>query len=572
MKLPSLVAFALPGVLAATGGRCPPTGAVLPPPHIPSSFNTPGLRPKLDSLRNNTALGWNLTTTSFSVTLTSENETFFEYHHTAPVRSQRGGVSKVDGDTVYRIMSVTKVFNVLALLLTAPRNLDDPISKYVPELDGVEEYEDITLRMLAGQLSGVPRNGRAFDLYDTYGDALIKAGFPTPDPKDVPTCDTVTSGTCNRTEFFDNLLKDDLDWLPGDKVAYSNQAYTLLGFALQNMTGKSFTELINDKIAMPLNLSSTGIDAPDLSRGIIPVGQGQVFYGFDLGNFNATAGIYSTPNDLTSFVRSILTSKLLTPAQTRQWLKPGAFAGGYTTAVGAPWEIYRLTNLTPDKRVIDVYTKSGDLPGYSVYMLMLPDYSVGATVMVAGADAYAPSELLLDVVTKALVPAVDSLAREQARAVYTGRYTGASGTGNHTNNINGTNSTNSTASSLDLIIDNGPGLKIKRWINNGKSILQALAANQGVPVQSLDARLYPVGEKNRWRLSFETIGTGKEDLSAPSKTCHNWFQVDALRWASLPVDEFQFNVENGIVKGVRNLGLRANLSRQNVKGRRLAPL
>lgn len=150
--LPALPALAI-------AARCAPTGPVLPKPHLPESFEPAGLQAGITTLLNSTFPTWNVSTTSFSLELTSLNSTFFSYHHTAADKSDRG-VEEVDSDSVYRIASITKVFNVLALLLNAPRALDTPITEYVSELEGSEEFAEITLRMLAGQVSGLRREGK----------------------------------------------------------------------------------------------------------------------------------------------------------------------------------------------------------------------------------------------------------------------------------------------------------------------------------------------------------------------------------------------------------------------------
>ncbi|KND87401.1 hypothetical protein TOPH_07951 [Tolypocladium ophioglossoides CBS 100239] len=221
---------------------------------------------------------WNVSTTSFSVELTSVNHTFFEYHHTAAVKNAKWA-NKVDSDTVYRIMSVTKSFNV------------DP---------AVECAEE------AGHAGW----------YTTYGDAPQEAGFATPDPRDIPTCDGIGTGACSRTEMFEILKRNKLTLLPGNKAAYY-QAFMLLGWAIEDMTGKSFAQLLPDTITKPLKLSATEFNVPDLSRGIIPVGIGASF--FD--------------------------------------------PGPYAVHVGAPWEIFRISRLMLESLPIGGYTKSGSMPG-----------------------------------------------------------------------------------------------------------------------------------------------------------------------------------------------------------------
>ena len=77
---------------------------------------------------------------SFSVAVTSETETLWDYFHTARKRNEsRPGVDHVDGDSLYRIASITKTFTVLGLLYqhqSGRLELDSPISKFIPELSG----------------------------------------------------------------------------------------------------------------------------------------------------------------------------------------------------------------------------------------------------------------------------------------------------------------------------------------------------------------------------------------------------------------------------------------------------
>jgi CubicO group peptidase (beta-lactamase class C family) len=81
------------------------------------------------------------------------------------------------------------------------------------------------------------------------------------------------------------LLNDHPVWRPGDKASYSNYGYTLLGYALEVITGKPFDEILHKRITQPLGLNSTSFDLPPLSRGIIP--QGMQSYDLDLGNYKA---------------------------------------------------------------------------------------------------------------------------------------------------------------------------------------------------------------------------------------------------------------------------------------------
>lgn len=106
-------------------------------------------------------------TTSFSVEVTSQQDTLFGFHHTAKLRSDYfdGGADPVDNATRYRIASMTKPFVVLGILQLQKAghlSLDDPVLKYLPDLvdgqTGSLPWHDITLRALMSQQSGVPRD------------------------------------------------------------------------------------------------------------------------------------------------------------------------------------------------------------------------------------------------------------------------------------------------------------------------------------------------------------------------------------------------------------------------------
>jgi len=69
-------------------------------------------------------------------------------------------VKEVNGDTIYRIASVSKLFTVFSLLVQEGLNLDDFVWQHVPELTDIDNFREITLRMLASHLSGIARDGR----------------------------------------------------------------------------------------------------------------------------------------------------------------------------------------------------------------------------------------------------------------------------------------------------------------------------------------------------------------------------------------------------------------------------
>jgi CubicO group peptidase (beta-lactamase class C family) len=103
---------------------------------------------------------------SFSVEVTSSKESIWSKHHTARERNtSRPDIPEVNGDAVYRVASVSKVVTVLGVLYqheSGKLSLDEPVDRYIEELreeqEGGVPWKDITLRSIASQLSGIPRD------------------------------------------------------------------------------------------------------------------------------------------------------------------------------------------------------------------------------------------------------------------------------------------------------------------------------------------------------------------------------------------------------------------------------
>ncbi|KAF7595236.1 hypothetical protein BBP40_006736 [Aspergillus hancockii] len=90
-----------------------------------------------------------------------------------------------------------------------------------------------------------------------------------------------------------------------------------------------------------------------------------------------TGGLYSSPNYMTTVAWAILNSTLLRPSLTRRC-----------------------------NRLIDIYTKSGDLGMYSTMIALSPDHGIGYTILAAGESTTATVALIADLTAKFIIPAV----------------------------------------------------------------------------------------------------------------------------------------------------------------------
>lgn len=130
--------------------------------------------------------------------------------------------------------------------------------------------------------------------------------------------------------------------------------------------------------------SSSYFNPGNLDDAVIPLGP---LSGFQVvtGIQTPVGGYFSTQTDLSRLGQSLLSSSILKPAQTRQWMKPVAFTEATTSAMGLMWEIFRVPDLLNDHD-FDLYTKTGDLFSYSSHLLLSQDYNVGFIILTAGND------------------------------------------------------------------------------------------------------------------------------------------------------------------------------------------
>lgn len=273
----------------------------------------------------------NLNTSSYSIEITSSQSTLWSMFHTAKDKNlTRPGAERVDETSRYRIASITKVFTVLGLLQQhAAENLslEDTVDKYVPQLcsshhkstasTGSVQWDKISLRSLASQFSGLPRDW-------VQGDLLA-------DPNSVDTtrkCDSVDHHIpCTAQELLDKLTRRSALFAPNTKSTYSNLAFELLGLVLANITGTTYEEYITTSILNPLGMSQTSFSKPPGRVSVLPNGTAW-YFDVDKGVENPTGRLYSSSKDMSTFLRYILGNYKDIADAKLNWLLPVSFTAG----------------------------------------------------------------------------------------------------------------------------------------------------------------------------------------------------------------------------------------------------
>jgi D-alanyl-D-alanine carboxypeptidase len=161
-------------------------------------------------------------------------------------------------DQLLRIGSVTKQFAAATLLRQIDEGkakLDDPLSKFLPDYPN---GANVTLLQLLNHTSGVK----------SYTSIAGYMGNPV--RRDLSTAELIK-------EFKDLPV----DFAPGEKWAYNNSGYVLLGAVVEAISGKSWHQVLDEALLKPAQITSVHFEAGDqlfkgMAHGYTLNGQGQV--------------------------------------------------------------------------------------------------------------------------------------------------------------------------------------------------------------------------------------------------------------------------------------------------------
>ncbi|AGR57518.1 TPA: D-alanyl-D-alanine-carboxypeptidase/endopeptidase AmpH [Salmonella bongori] len=273
-------------------------------------------------------------------------------------------------DSVIRIASLTKLMTsemLVKLLDQGTVKLNDPLSKYAPPGAHVPTYKGtpITLVNLATHTSALPR--------EQPGGAPHRPVFVWP----------------TREQRWSWISTATLKVAPGSQAAYSNLAFDLLADALSTASGRPYTQLFEENITRPLGMKDTTFTpSPDQCKRLMVAEKGASPCNNTLAAIGS-GGVYSTPGDMMRWMQQYLSSdfyhrsrqadRMQTLIYQRAQLKKmvGMDVPGKADALGLGW-VY----MAPKDGRPGIIQKTGGGGGFITYMAMIPQYNIGAFVVV----------------------------------------------------------------------------------------------------------------------------------------------------------------------------------------------
>lgn len=232
-------------------------------------------------------------------------------------------------DTKFRLGSITKQFTAMAIMQLVEKGklkLDVPISTYLPDYPK-KNGDIITIHHLLTHSSGIP------DL----------PSFPNFDKNN-------SRNAYSPAELVKLFADSTLQFKPGEKFAYSNSGYMLLGYIIEKVTGKSYEQVLQENIFTPLKMNNTGY--------------------IDMSVPYAAGALYSTVEDLYLWDQALYTHKLLQKENmdllfTKHISSGGNYHYGYGWGLGA-------LNLGNTSESIETVGHSGAINGFITQLTRIP--------------------------------------------------------------------------------------------------------------------------------------------------------------------------------------------------------
>lgn len=268
-------------------------------------------------------------------------------------------------DTKYAIGSITKTFTAAMMMQLVEQgkiNLDTKLADFYPDLPNAQ---DITIQQMLNHTSGL-HNFTNDSIYYTYMEQEK-----------------------TKEELLAIFKAQEADFAPSKGYEYSNTAYVLLGYMIEDMTKKTYADALQKLVLNKLELTNTYFNrSTDKTQqeadSYIPTGK--TWTPASKTNMfipHAAGAIFSTPSDLTQFIEGLFSGKLVQDSTLTQMLEMGE-------------ENYGLGILSAPFGSKTFYGHTGGIDGYLSNLFYSPDDSIAIAITANGVN-YALNDILIGI-------------------------------------------------------------------------------------------------------------------------------------------------------------------------------
>ncbi|HLW31339.1 MAG TPA: serine hydrolase [Aequorivita sp.] len=257
-------------------------------------------------------------------------------------------------DTKHRLGSITKQFTamlVMQLVAEGKLDLQATVSKYLPDYSKVNG-DKITIHQLLTHTSGTPN----YTSFPKFFKEMSRNPY-TP------------------TEMVQMFADSTLTFTPGERFSYSNSGYILLGAIIEKVSGKTYEQVLQEKIFTPLKMNNSGYDHhSDIlkkrasgyeMKGNTPENAPYI----DMSTPYAAGALYSTVEDLYLWDQALYTEKLLPKKYMDMMYEKYVPAFGQFYGYG--WSIGKIA-VGNTKDSTEVIGHGGGINGFNTIITRLP--------------------------------------------------------------------------------------------------------------------------------------------------------------------------------------------------------
>ncbi len=289
----------------------------------------------------------------------------------------------------YKIASISKQFTAAAILLLAEDgklSLDDPVSKYLPDLT---RARDVKVRQLLSHTSG----------YRDYW------------PQDFMFVDMQAPATPGH--ILDKWAKQPLDFEPGARWQYSNTGYVAAGQIVEKVSGQPLMAFLKarifDRLDMHVVDQDTGLTSADpLGYQRFAIGPVRIESQPAPGWLYAAGGLAMTASDLARWDISVIDQSVMKPASYAEQQRAVLLTNGTSSNYGLGVDVETVKG---HRRISHGGEAAGYLSGNRIY----PDEKA-AIVVLDNADFGNAQTAIADAIEKVLF--ADTGDTSRALAVY----------------------------------------------------------------------------------------------------------------------------------------------------------
>lgn len=277
---------------------------------------------------------------------------------------------------VFQIGSMAKQFTAVAILMLEERGkllVTDPVSKYVPGYPGGDR---ITIHHLLTHTSGI----KDFTAMKSLSSIAQKEMSP---------------------EAMVNFFKDEpADFAPGEKFAYNNSGYVLLGYIIELISGDSYENFIQQNIFAKSGMHNSGYAS---DRKVIK-NRAYGYHRKDYGYVNKTVisfsvpfssgSLMSTSSDMLLWQTALNKNLLLNANSTKKLFTNYTLSNGETISYGYGWHLRNINGVATREH-------GGSVFGFKSMGVYIPEKDI-YVIGLSNCDCISPTELTRDIAALAL--------------------------------------------------------------------------------------------------------------------------------------------------------------------------